>query len=215
MSSYVWELQQQGARHQYGWARYVLLKPILMDARTGNLDPNWRHSLSPAIVGGTSDKALEDSNVLAVHDLSTMGVQPWEPHTGSGWRVALDAWYAALVEVNDTRERTEQLMPGAAVDAPEVMREFTEAIARNPQLRSFAERAAEGRRRWRDWEGAWYHAGLAAGGLDDDWRGWYRSRITTWTNGLSPLEGPSAIAELTALEHGDKDHMQSLPAYWI
>lgn len=214
MSSYVWELQQQGARHQYGWARYVLLKPILMDARTGKLDPNWRHGLSPAIVGGTSEEALEHSNILAVHELSTMGVQPWEPHSGLGWQVALDAWYAALVEVNDTRERTEQLMPGVDVDAPEVVREFTESVAHNPGLRSFAERAAEGRRRWRDWEGAWYRAGLAAGGLDVDWRGWYRSRIATWTNGLSPLEGPCAIAELTALEHGDKDHMQSLPAYW-
>lgn len=214
MSSYIWELQQQGARHQYGWARYVLLKPILMDARIGTLDPNWRHGLSPAIVGDTSGAALECSNNLAVHDILTLDVQPWEPHTGSGWRVALDAWYAAVAEVNETRERTEQLMPGADADEPEVVREFTEAASQNPVLRSFAERATEGRRRWRDWEGAWYHAGLAAGGLDVDWRGWYRGRIATWTNGLSSLEGPSAIAELTALEHGDKDHMQSLPAYW-
>lgn len=213
MSSYIWELQQQDARHQYGWARYVLLKPKLMDARTGDLDPHWRHSLSPALFGAM-DEARERSTELALHELSTMGVQPWEPHTGSGWRVSLDAWHAALAEVNDTRERTEQLMPGADADAPEVVREFTEAIAQNPVLSSFAERVAEGRRRWRDWEGSWYRAGLAAGGLDVDWRGWYRSRISTWTMGLSSVEGPSAIGELTALEHGDKDHMQSLPAYW-
>ena len=213
MSSYIWELQQQDARHQYGWARYVLLKPKLIDARTGNLDPRWRHSLSLALFGAL-DEAQEHSTELALHELSTMGVQPWEPHTGSGWRVSLDAWHAALAEVNDTRERTERLMTGADADAPEVVREFTEATAQNPVLSSFAERVAEGRRRWRDWEGAWYRAGLAAGGLNVDWRGWYYSRIGTWTTGLSSLEGPSAIEELTALEHGDKDHMQSLPAYW-
>ena len=48
---------------------------------------------------------------------------------------------------------------------------FSETIARNPVLTDFAERAAEGRRRGRDWEGAWYYAGLAAGGLAVDWRG--------------------------------------------
>ena len=48
-SSYIWELRQQRARHQYGFARYMLLKPILMDARTGTLDPNWRQGLSTAL----------------------------------------------------------------------------------------------------------------------------------------------------------------------
>jgi hypothetical protein len=43
---------------------------------------------------------------------------------------------------------------------------------------------------------------------------WYRSQIANGTNGRSPLEGPSAITELTALEHGEKDHMQSLPVDW-
>ena len=213
-SSYIWDLKQQRARHQYGFARYMLLKPILMDARTGTLDPNWRQGLSTALVGGASETSLEDSNHLAVHSLSTMGVQPWEPYTGSGWRAALDAWYAALQEVNDSRDLRELAMVGVDADAPEIALRFSETIARNPVLTDFAERAAEGRRRGRDWEGAWYYAGLAAGGLAVDWRGWYRGRIAVWTNGLSSLEGPSAIEELTALEHGDKDHMQSLPAYW-
>lgn len=143
-----------------------------------------------------------------------MSRQPWEPHSGSGWRTALDAWYAALLEVNASRDRTESPLPGAAASVPDAVLSFTEAVARNPALSDFAARAAEGRRRWRDREGAWYYAGLAAGGLDVDWRGWYQSRIAAWTSGLSSLEGPSAIEELTALEHGDKDYMVSLPAYW-
>ena len=213
-SSYIWELRQQSARHQYAFARYMLLKPILMKARTGMLNPKWRQDLSTTMIGGGSETSLEDSNQLAVHDFSTMDIQPWEPCAGSGWRTALDAWYAALLEVNDSRDRTERPMPGSDADAPEAVVRFSETIARNPVLTDFADRAAEGRRRWRDWEGAWYYAGLAAGGLEVDWRGWYRSRIAAWTNGLSSLEGPSAIEELTSLEHGNKDHMQSLPAYW-
>ena len=38
-SSYVWETHQQSARMWYGFARYMLLRPILMDARSGSLDP--------------------------------------------------------------------------------------------------------------------------------------------------------------------------------
>ena len=45
-SSYLWETHQQSARMQYGFARYMLLRPILMDARRGSLDPNWREHLT-------------------------------------------------------------------------------------------------------------------------------------------------------------------------
>ena len=104
-SSYIWEHRQQRARHQYVYARYILFKPILMDARTGTLDPNWRQGLSAAPIVAASETDLEDCNRLAVHDISTMDIQPWEPRADSGWRTALDAWYAALLELNDSRDR--------------------------------------------------------------------------------------------------------------
>ena len=111
-SSYLWETHQQNARMQYGFARYMLLRPILMDARSGSLDPNWREHLTLDALGYPPETRLADSNKLALLDIVTMGVQAWEtepyagPFTGLGWRVALDSWYAAVLELEDCRDRT-------------------------------------------------------------------------------------------------------------
>lgn len=77
-SSYIWKDRQQRARRQCGYARYILLKPILVDARMGTLDPNWCQGLSTTLIGGGLDTSLEDSNHPAIPSLSTMGVQQWE-----------------------------------------------------------------------------------------------------------------------------------------
>ena len=63
-SSYIWDLRQRSARHQYGFARYMLLKPILIDARTGTLDPNWRRGLSTAMSVARRRRALKTAITL-------------------------------------------------------------------------------------------------------------------------------------------------------
>jgi hypothetical protein len=95
------------------------------------------------------------------------------------------------------------------------VKKFRAVLARSPLAAEQDARAAEGRRRWRDWTGVWYQAGLAAGGLGVDWREWYRGRIATWTGGDSALEGPSAAEELTRLDSGRLDHFETLPTYWL
>jgi hypothetical protein len=203
----------------YGFARYMLLRPILMDARSGSLDPNWREHLTLDALGYPPEARLADSNKLALLEIATMGVQAWEtqpyagPFTGLGWRVALDSWYAAVLELEDCRDRTRRPLGGGA-DAPPEVKRFSASLARSPVVAEQNARLAEGRRRWRDWIGCWYHAGLAAGGLDLDWRGWYRGRIATWTGGDSALEGPSAAGELAKLD-SRLDHFETLPAYWL
>ena len=203
-----------------GFARYMLLRPILMDARSGSLHPNWREHLTLDALGYPPEARLADSNKLALLEIATMGVQAWEtqpytgPFTGLGWRVALDSWYAAVLELEDCHDRTRRPLGGGA-DAPPEMKRLIASLTRSPVVAEQNARLAEGRRRWRDWTGCWYHAGLAAGGLNVDWRGWYRSRIATWTSGDSALEGPSAAGELAKLDSGRLDHFETLPAYWL
>jgi hypothetical protein len=100
------------------------------------------------------------------------------------------------LEVDDCRTRTRVQLPDG--------------------LSQFEADVAEGRRRFGDWYGAWYHGGLAAGGLAVDWRGWYRARIAAWSGPGGGLRGPSSAAEeLASLAAGRLDHLETLPAYWM
>src|SRR6476620_7617243 len=136
-SSYVWETHQQSARMWYGFARYMLLRPILMDARSGSLDPNWREHLTLDALGYPPEARLADSNKLALLEIATMVVQAWEtepytgPFTGLGWRVALDSWYATVLELEDCRDRTRRPLAGGADAPPEVRRLIALGFPRN------------------------------------------------------------------------------------
>jgi hypothetical protein len=193
----LWEIQQHTAALMYESARYRLLQPILMHARTGALDRNWREQVNLDQLGYAM-QPFADGNRLALHEIATMNVQPWEPYAGVGWRVALDSWYSALLKLDEDRARIRSGDP-----------------AENRALREFDVRVAEGWRRWRDWHEAQYYAGLAAGGLDVDWREWYRARIATWTGDGGGLEGPSASRELEQLDTGRLDYFEVLPRYWM
>jgi hypothetical protein len=61
----------------------------------------------------------------------------------------------------------------------------------------------------RDHIGAWYRAGLAAGGHAVDWVRWYRERLLRWPN---PEAAQSHLAALSDASHRAK--LESLPDYW-
>ncbi len=130
-SSYVWEINQQCARMWYGFARYMLLRPILMDARSGSLNPQWRDHLTLDALGSPPEAHLSDSNKLALLEIATMGVQAWEPYTGLGWRSALDSWYAAVLELEECRDRTRRPIRDDA-DVPPAVKKFRAVLAPSP-----------------------------------------------------------------------------------
>ena len=61
----------------------------------------------------------------------------------------------------------------------------------------------------RDYIGAWYRAGLAAGGEPVDWVGWYSQRLRRRPN---QDVAQSQLARLCDAEHRAK--FQALPPYW-
>lgn len=112
---------------QFAYARYRLLSRLLAAARAGTLDPGWRERLTVDVihereVGGgpewmeffeqvtgrsyVEEKAKDnDAEVLALHEIVSSPVAAWEPYVTNGdWRRALDAWYAAAIELRDYYE---------------------------------------------------------------------------------------------------------------
>ena len=77
-SSYIWDLRQRRARHQYGVCTVHPVQANSYGCTHGNTGSEIRRQgLSAAPIVARRETNLEDSNRLAVHDISTMDIQPW------------------------------------------------------------------------------------------------------------------------------------------
>ncbi|WP_084020273.1 hypothetical protein [Mycobacterium avium] len=211
---------------QFAYARYCLLSRLLAAARAGTLDPGWRERLTVDVIhereigGGpewveffeqvtgrsyVEEKAKDnDAEVLAVHEIVSDPVADWEPYVTNGdWRRALDAWYAAAIELRDYDEDAQLRHRKAIADRLrrtelEKLRSKLKAASDEFWADHYAKQLnkAEARllkyvephspsdelysRILRDELAASYRAGLAAGGETNDWLGWYRTRAARW-----------------------------------
>jgi hypothetical protein len=219
------ELIQAQSSERYAHTRHRLLGGLLDAARYGSLDPNWRDQLtSPAGVGDDALQPHVDVDTLALHELTTMPTQPWEPYAANGvWRLALNAWYRAALDLDNYRAHNDQLAVQSLWTARLQSRLQWVRSPHDDVLLAIQEVREQWSRqsnhhatqrywtRWRDNTGASYRAGLAAGGDPDvNWTSWYRSRIETW-DGECPAV--SAADHLAALDE-PQQYMEMLPEYW-
>jgi hypothetical protein len=210
-----WDDRQDLVRRLYQTAHLETWLQILWDARTGALPRDWRLSAASIAESATEnvDAAFGDAERLAARAVldDFAARQPWEPTANVGWRAALDGWFAAITRFDVAAVQT--------VSAGQLKW----VIDDQPPAREHAlfwARAVEQYRRMRDHHGAAYYAGLACGGLDVDWRQWYRHRIESWLPQLDDdaNERPPwsrCAATLEALDQGALDEQYvMLPSYW-
>lgn len=227
--------EQWAARERYTSTRNALLADVLRWARSGELPADWRIHLPgyyASIAAITGEQVRDDVEGLALHELTTLPLQPWEPYIAGGdWRTALDAWYRDSLALHDrTHRQNEELSaskpePFRRPDAP-MPDAYDPHIVyddsddwRAQRVLQDADMAAAGvinHDRGRDRLEAWYRAGLTAGGTGEDWTGWYRDRITTaWDRRHDTIYGAKLIAsdrELARLDDGDAATLEPSPA---
>jgi hypothetical protein len=236
--------RQWQERDRFTRVRNSLWYQVLFWARSGELPRDWRDHLSGyharcAAIGGGQPDLREDIDGLALHEFTTLPTQPWEPYaTGGDWRAALTAWYRDSLTLHDrTRQQREEMHANQPQPFRLPIRLITDEADSDPWLAMDTMKAlsdadfdaiqAINHARKRDRIEAWYRAGLAAGGDDTDWRGWYRERINnTWDRRQDRIYARGLITadrELGQLGEivGEaaaggwrRIHMQALPHYW-
>lgn len=180
--------------------RHRCASGVLRSARQGTLEAGWRDQLlmdarrrchpdCPALQGH------DDIGILIAMEIADWPQRPWEPGVAGGdWRAALDAWYEDELELQDTYEgfARQQLVTPEATETAWWRRE----------------------QHCREWIGASYRAGLAAGGEPVDWVAWYQRRIE-----LREETDPDRIrgrrrAVAWVSELGPIPWLAYLPEYW-
>ena len=209
--------QWRGGRH-YSWSRTHLLTRVLCTTRAGTLALDWRNHLSANLADYHRTIGINGADVIAsvvIQELATMPPQPWEPYVTDGdWRAALDAWYRDSLALTDWCHQQDRAFQSSR---PERLGMFLPHFAaeRVCHEATDAECAALKHARDRDALEASYRAGLATGGDDEDWAGWYRSRIIdTWHERDDQLYDTLFPKRDFMLDWLEAITPQTLPDYW-
>jgi len=189
------ELRAHRAQLDAAWRHYqvtgAVWARVLNQARHGILECGWRDTVSDTETAirlytdrpRSSEQSGRDAEALAVYEIAMTPPADWEPYAACGdWRRALAAWAAAMHQLTRHQHRTKRWLselgdylttrptPGALTG---VLITDAAALARLDEVLEAREHDAIE---------ASYRAGLAAGGDTEDWRSWYRARITeTWS----------------------------------
>lgn len=196
-------LDRRHRGYTHATARYLLRSGILHNARHGQLPREWRIHLPNSAAPSKNSPGLDtwDGIDIAVDELSAMPAQLWEPYAAAGnWRRALDAWYAAALNLEAERETERWRWQATEPDLPDTDGQPV------PLALDVVERDRQANDRWwntqqdtRDILTASYLAGLAGGGDHINWVDWYIHRKQRATHG-----GTS----------GWTTWMEQLPNYW-
>lgn len=158
------------------WRHYQVTRSVwgraLSAARHGTLAQDWRTNADWLYTTRErpTEQSVRDAEDLAIHEVATTPRAAWEPFAARGdWRRALAAWSTAQHELTRHQYRTKRWLSA-----------FSGATAAEQAALTRMDSVLEAREH--DATEASYRAGLAAGGDDEDWRSWYRTRIIeTWS----------------------------------
>lgn len=209
------------------WAtmRSVLMRQVLIDARSGRLRQGWRNTLSlPEPLAQTSEQRYLDGENLALSEVRELPVALWEPGAASSWREALDSWFQAMRDLlwqastlrsemdQVTRQLRHQSLRSALGDRWGGRNDYgliDQMISTDPIFDDGAVAVIANSVVDRDRMTAWYLAGRAAGGDDVAWVEWFHERIAKWRN---PTAAEWEIASMSQPKY--RDELQKLPRYW-
>lgn len=213
-SERVEEINRDSGGHTVKTARCRIRMHVLTSARLGNLGENWRDTLTTDVLytheeTGKRPPAAQactahcDAEELALREVVTSPPSDWEPYVAAGdWRRALDAWHHAYIDVLDEHATTQEQwwQRLRAVGNPTLPPTLADPFLSQMQ---------------RDQIGAQYRAGLAAGGVDTDWLGWYRHRISQWDTSGPAHYAALKQAVLDSMNNPDETvRWEALPDYW-
>lgn len=208
----------------YESTRVALLSDVLVRARMGTLEADWRTRLT--VDQQQTYEPYHDAVELAAQAVLTPEPALWEPGVAGHWRQALDAWYcASLMTLNDgfdlrqqTAGRARRVKVSALVKMyalplldDEKRQSLLDKFLASEPLSDFAAANAPAIEvRDRDRLHAWYRASLAVGGQSNDWVSWYRGRIAGWPN----REMAARVAANLEEEQFRAEMESPLPEYW-
>lgn len=191
------ECWQKTAAVTYVERRHRCAASILDESRRDALKVDWRDELVDAalllVPAVPIMQTYVDIDVVVAMEVAGWPRRPWEPYATDGdWRLALEAWYEDRLAVEKVYEEA----------------------GRAGLIRlAYASESSWWRdqQRGRDFIGAWYRAGLAAGGEPCDWKSWFKQRIRLREE-TDPLRIRGRERSLAAVD--SEGWMEVLPECW-